>query len=370
MTSENIGDFNRSDYSKRTIDTFELMSVYFIDIYYNHLYIEAKNLRTEGKASSITEGYKHTLNAFIQGIENNKHYKKALDGIYDSFVTHGGFISLSFAGCIGRITDEFIPIDYLSAVNKQQKTTILKMIISQVNRIFVERIVRKFMHMIIDNHNEQDNTRILQDEFIDLLILQRENIYHRFIDKQAKKSNQTLSSGIVESMQAEIKKLYDEKYNLKKTITGMKKIIIEKVKILSEKDNIIAKLEAENVQLKDEVSSTQTLISPLQIPANQTEISIPSAIPSDIPSIEIHNSKNSTIENKDSDSDSDISEINMKEVDVETTLELYKKDISKIQPIFPSQDLSASSTDNKDISNELSEFLEKNLFDADFPEVS
>jgi hypothetical protein len=262
MTSEDIAKFNRSNYAKRTIDTFELISVYFIDIYYNHLYSEAKNLRNDGKTSSITEGYKHALNAFIQGIESPKHYKKTLVGIHDSFITHGGFINISFVDCINRITDEFIPNDYLSVVTRQQKNMILKMIISQVNRTFVVRLIEKFLNMIIDNHNEQDNPRLLQDEFIDLLILQRENIYHKFIDKQAKKSNQMLSSKVVESMQSEIKKLYNEKYELKKTITSMKKIIIAKESILIEKDNIIADLEAEIVQLKDEVTSTQTIILP------------------------------------------------------------------------------------------------------------
>src|SRR6185436_9173398 len=117
--SENIREFNRSDYSKKTIDTFELMSVYFIDIYYNHLYVEAKNCRNDNKVSSVTEGYKYTLTVFIRGIDNIKHYKKTLVGIHDSFVNHGGFINLSFVDCINRITNEFIPKDFISVITNQ-----------------------------------------------------------------------------------------------------------------------------------------------------------------------------------------------------------------------------------------------------------
>jgi hypothetical protein len=397
MTSENGWEFNRSDYSKRTIDTFELMSVYFIDIYYNHLYVEAKNLRNDAKASSITEGYKHALNAFILGIENNKHYKKTLVGIHDSFVMHGGFIHLSFAECISKITDEFIPMDYLSVVTKQQKITILNMVICQVNRTFVERIVRKFMRMIIDNHSEQDNPRLLQDEFVDLLILQRENIYHKFIDKQAKKTDPTLSSKVVESMQAEIKKLYGEKYELKKNITKMKKIIITKEAILSEKDDIIAKLKAEIVQLKDEVGSTQTIISPteiisipsVEIPISSIERSIPST-KRYMNSIYENKDKNENnenkyknedsdnkdsdnkikVEDKDSDSDSDISEILLEEANPEKeNLEKEnpeKENGSKKQPLLSSQDLLINSItydNNENIDNDTESRLLSYLYD-------
>ena len=56
---------DRNNYSKKTLDTFEILAAYFIDIYYNHLYIEGNKLKTEKNVSSITEGYKHALNAFL-----------------------------------------------------------------------------------------------------------------------------------------------------------------------------------------------------------------------------------------------------------------------------------------------------------------
>jgi cell division protein FtsB len=220
--------FDKSNYKKKTLDTFEILGAYFVDIYYNHLYIEAKKLRTSGSVSSITEGYKHTLNAFLQGVENPKLYKKTLMGIHTYFVS-SGLTSISFAECIERITEEFIPQDYYNSVSKIQKTSILKLVISQSNKAMIEKIARRFLNLIIDNHDEVANIRVLQDEFIDVLILEREGIYHRFISTQTKTATVSHSSTqLIETMRTEIKKLCAEKYDLKKMVTNLKKIIIKK----------------------------------------------------------------------------------------------------------------------------------------------
>jgi hypothetical protein len=218
--------FDRSNYSKKTLDTFEIITAYFVDIFYNHLFLEAKKLRTNKSVDSITEGYKHALNAFLQGIENPKLYKKTLVGIHSFFIS-SGFNSITFAECIERITTEFIPKNYYSTVSNQQKISILKLVICQSNKAFVENLVKKFLSMVIDNHNEPDNIRVLQDKFIDILMIERENLFNRFVSTQKNvKSNP--HNALTEAMQTEIKKLCKEKFELKKLTTDMKKIILKK----------------------------------------------------------------------------------------------------------------------------------------------
>lgn len=224
---EKSGIFDRNNYSKKTLDTFEILAAYFIDIYYNHLYIEAKKLRTNKSVNSITEGYKHALNAYMQGIENPKLYKKTLSGIHSYFET-AGFGTITFSECIERITVEFIPRDYYSAVTKTQKTSLLKHVLCQSNKVFIEKMVKKFLALIIDNRKDLDNARILQDEFIDVLILERESVYHLFIGAQTKSAKKDASPVIIDSLRKEIKKLYTEKFELKKQNTLIKKLVLKK----------------------------------------------------------------------------------------------------------------------------------------------
>ena len=59
------------------------------------------------------------------------------------------------------------------------------------------------MVKIIDFHKEADNVRILQDELIDCLILERESMYQRFIAENTKTNkNETVNRLLAEKMQS------------------------------------------------------------------------------------------------------------------------------------------------------------------------
>lgn len=255
--------FDRNSYSQKTIVTFEILAAYFVDIYYNHLYIEAKKQKIEKSVSSITDGYKHALNAYINGIENPKVYKKTLVGIHDYFVA-SGFNNMNFYECIDRITKEFIPQDYYETVSKQQKISILKLIICQSNKLFLEKIVRKFLELIIDFHDDVDNIRVLQDEYINILMLERETMYHRFITKGENKSN--ANTRIVESMQHEIKTLLNEKFELKKLVTNLKKIIIKKDSELREEKKYSESLLNNSAELTHELNELKLCMKNVSAP--------------------------------------------------------------------------------------------------------
>ena len=95
--------YDKKNYGSKTIETYEIMAAYFVDIFYNHLYNEATKLKINGSCSSITEGYKHSLNAFIKGLNNAKLYKKYIVGIHHYYITVG-FASISFSKCVDRVT--------------------------------------------------------------------------------------------------------------------------------------------------------------------------------------------------------------------------------------------------------------------------
>ena len=258
---------DKANYSKKTLDTYEIIAAYFVDIYYNHLYLEAKKMRTDGSVTSITEGYKHTLNAYLQGIENNKVYKKTLMGIQSLFI-ECGFSTMTFSQCIDRMAYEFVPIDYYSNITNTQKTYVLNMVILQSNKKFIEKTVRKFLSMIIDKHGETDNIRILQDEFIDILIIEREGMYYKFISKNNAEGRST-DNMLVEAMQNEIKKLLSEKYTLSSTNINLKKIIMEKHKLLESKNNTIEELNSiisEKQKIIDDMQSNKVVLTPPSIP--------------------------------------------------------------------------------------------------------
>ena len=253
---------DRRNYSTKTMENFEIMSAYYVDIFYNHLYTEAKKLKVNGSVASVTEGYKHTLNAFLKGLTNPKLYKKSISGLHHYFITIG-FASISYSKCIDRLTSDFVPTDYFNSLTFTQKIGVLRLILNQSMKSFIRKIVDEHMAKIIDYHKDKDNVRLLQDEFIDCLILEREGFYQRFIATQTKTNkNETVNRLLAEKMQVEIKRLVKEKYDQKRQINILKRAYITKKEnenklneIIIELKNKIQTLEADKGSQHDQMQT-------------------------------------------------------------------------------------------------------------------
>jgi len=244
--------FDRKNYAPKTIETFEIMSAYYVDIFYNYLYTEAKTLKANGNVVSITEGYKHALNAFLKSLDNPKLYKKSITGIHTYFINIG-FSSISFSTCIDRITKEFIPEDYFQSLTTTKKMGILRSVLDHSIKMFIRKIVDDHMSKIIDYHNDKDNARILQDDLIDCFILERESMFQRFItDKTKTTQHETVNRLVAERMQAEIKKLIGEKYELNKQIVIFKKYFLKKKVEEKKTHKIIKELQSQLNSLKQQ----------------------------------------------------------------------------------------------------------------------
>ncbi len=244
--------FDRSEYPQSALDTFEVIAAYYVDIYYNHLFLEAKNMKSCGTVSKVVEGYKHALSAFLQSFDNARLYKKSLVGLHKFFTDNGVFSSVSFTQFTSNVVREFVPQDHFACTSHQQQMTILRAVLTQANKKFIESIVTNHLRMIVDDHNNGDNIRILQDLFIDFLMIERESIYQRFIVSRTKTNQKVphISNAVFEKMQDEIKRLHKEKFEIGRTTLQLKQIILNK-------ENKIKELLARIDDLNDTINELQ-----------------------------------------------------------------------------------------------------------------
>ena len=234
---------NRSNYSPKTIETYEIMSAYYVDIFYNHLYNEAKKMRANNTVASVTEGYKHTLNAFLKSLNNPKLYKQSITGMHHYFINIG-FTGISFSSYIDRISKEFIPVDYFSSLTITKKMGVIRKVLNQSIKNFIIKIVNDHLCKIIDLHNEVDNIRLLQDDLIDCFILEREGLFQLFITNQSQTpSSDLVNRLVVDKMQNELKRLVKEKYEQNKLIISLKKLCINQKNDNNNKDKLITDLQ-------------------------------------------------------------------------------------------------------------------------------
>ena len=186
--------------------------------------------------TSVTEGYKHAVLAFISAIDNKsktykaKHYNQLLTGINEFFTAWTSFGTLSLSDCIDKIVVEFIPIDFYSGLSKDQKRAVLRGVLTSSIKEFSKIVIKEFLEHIIDNHKEPANIEMLKERMVDLLIMEREKLYHRFLASTSGKTNETIDKGIAIRMQKEIKKLQKEKHILAKQNVELKKQCAARVK--------------------------------------------------------------------------------------------------------------------------------------------
>lgn len=252
------GILDRNNYSQQTLDTFEIVAAYYVDIYYNYLYREAKKLKSAGKVASVTEGYKHALSAFIQSLSNPKLYKKSIIGIHNYFISIG-FTSLSFGSCVDRIICEFVPDDFIGLFSSTRKRSILKTVISNIIKSFTRKIVNSHMVKIIDHHKNTDNVRILQDDLIDCLIVEREAQYQKYIYNRASKS-ESFDQNLADKIQTDNKKLIAEKKALNKKITMYHELCIRLKKNETKLFEQIKQYKDQIAQLQQENSDNAKII--------------------------------------------------------------------------------------------------------------
>lgn len=237
---------------------YEIMSSYFVDIFYYKLYDEAKKYQIEKKTTSLTDGYKLSLRIFNDNICSSDHYKKILKNLIHYFdewwiktnITDVG--GLGFENCVSIMSQPFIPYDYYKSMSFSQKQIILRNIIINTLKKMIGTIINDHLGLIIDNResNEQDIIDLLRKDLNDFFMLEKRKLYKRFIISETtgggSVDNVSINKILLGDINSDIKRLIKEKCKYKaekeKSEKNKKKILL----ILNEKIK-------ENEQLKKEL---------------------------------------------------------------------------------------------------------------------
>lgn len=184
---------NRGGYSNRTLSVFEIIGAYFVDVFYNHIYLTAeKNHKLYGGSStkSLTDEYKSALVAYNEGItKSKKHYEQTIKGILEFYRTYTKFTTISMNDFINELLQQFIPEEHFTIFTDQEKHFFLNKIITAIIYKFIGRITQiDLMKMVIDDHDNTDNTRRYIDVIVDLMIIEREELFNQFV-KQTRGHN-------------------------------------------------------------------------------------------------------------------------------------------------------------------------------------
>lgn len=175
---------NKHHYSKKAISTFEIIGSYFVDVFYNYLYLNADKTHrySSGGKTTLTEEYINSVKAYIVGVsENAKYYQKTVIGVLEQYRTHTKYNTITLNDFINRTLEQFLPEEHFSVLTDTDKEFFFSKIITNTVNGFARKILKKEMlEMIIDDHMNEENTRFWLDEIVDIQVLERESLFNHF----------------------------------------------------------------------------------------------------------------------------------------------------------------------------------------------
>lgn len=248
-----------SKYEKSTITKFDIIGSYFVGIYYNELYLKAEQLRNEGKYNSLTQAYQQVLYNYIQFTQHKDFFRKTILGIHNYFISTTKYVSMTYKECIDFVVSEFIPNHLFENIKEVQKYNILNNILINCLKIFTERILHTQISPIIDNHYEQANINILQNIYLEIILLEKDKMYAKFINPE--KRNNSIPSELYNTIQQQLKKLTENNMQLVKKNELLTK---ELEHIKKTADIEINKLKQMGIQVIEENKKLQNKLENLQ----------------------------------------------------------------------------------------------------------
>ncbi len=236
--------FDKNKYSEKPLRVYGILSRYFVDIFYNELYDQAIRLHRKNEKVAIVDNYKHALDAFLHAINNanSKLYKDLMSGIHQTF-EHYEDPNISYQECVDNVAKEFIPSDYWNILSYQDKGKVVGIVIANSTKAMIHNIAVDHIDDVINIREGSDMTDEWQNEYVDILISEREKLYQQIINAQTGSGE---NQSLVETMRREIRSLYAEKKKLREQVIDLKKKNIDLGKVICKLHKSFKKLESDH----------------------------------------------------------------------------------------------------------------------------
>jgi hypothetical protein len=241
----NIQQYPNQD--PNTIITYEIIGTYFIDIIFNHIYINAKLKLTSGQ--SLVDEYIRRLQLYIIGVKNDKScYNNTVKELHKYYITATNSC-INFNEFIDTIV-QTCTIDSMHKLSEIHKQEIVNNIICDLISNLVVYVSKdaELINKITIDHKKYSTEIIqhLQDQAVTILINKKLNIMNKFLKESGQIKDDNVSVDIINELKKTIRKLINEKnelieinMSLEETITNLN----NKITILSAKNSYMSETE-------------------------------------------------------------------------------------------------------------------------------
>lgn len=272
---------HRENYSKKDLSVFDTVGTFFIDQFYNSLYLKAREHVNHGKADSLTDAYYEAVSGYANGIRIPKFFKMTIMKLPEYYRKASRFDTITFPQFEDKMLSSFIPPEYYRDFTSSQKDqTLFEIIVKTVQELAKIMLRSDSLRLIIDDHQNPNNIPIFQDQIVDVFILQREDYYAKFAAQINKKDvDSVVSVGVLKKLkdyvEAEIKRRVATEDELTRALQMIKGLMMtinkERMKTneLTTENN---KLSEENETLKIRLDATLRQLTTVERQLNSRKI--------------------------------------------------------------------------------------------------
>mgnify|MGYP001596317729 FL=1 len=228
----------RKNCTSKNITVFDTVGSYFVDIFYNHLYLCARSdVKKSEESLSTTDVYRKNVLSFMEGIAAIKNYKTVVNKLHIFYQRNSFYMSLS--DFQDKFLTQFIPLEYYEDFSEAHKDNAFFNIITKSVKEFGVKIIQYHLKNIIEDHLNRENVKILQDTLVDIFCIQRDLYYSQFAKAITNASDTEMASyqELVRLLQT---RLQTEKSNYNKLLKDydLALRLIKKLKEDKEKINV------------------------------------------------------------------------------------------------------------------------------------
>jgi hypothetical protein len=187
---------NDDDQNLESNVIFQCIACYFIHLFYNELYVSAKQeYNANSKFKSVAGSYRYIVCIFLDSMDDKSKsasiYPKMIKGIIDYVRCYENYFAScnSMNECYNRILCEFIPEEYLNVCTNKQKIKFIIMILRDSAKKFVNKLMNTHLSKVIDARRNKENIEILKGEMYDILKVQKNILYEQCIYARTKTKN-------------------------------------------------------------------------------------------------------------------------------------------------------------------------------------
>jgi hypothetical protein len=241
--------FTTEKYEASVITNFEIFGCYFVDLFYNRIYMIAKRQKTEHSTfadEGLTAIYRRGVIDYVRSIRSVKRggqfLKDTVMQLMNTYQKYANYNAITLIELQDIFLRNFMPKDHFVTLGATEKNFMLNKIIVLIVEQFAKEVVQTdFLCMVIDNHKIQKNTREWQNKILEIQINIREDLFSKLARKEL---NIDTSGGYKNNKgnvdELEYERLKGECQRMKKALDAAKDTI---KKMLKEKCELEVKLD-------------------------------------------------------------------------------------------------------------------------------